>query len=84
MDGKRGTFSTALCQSVNPEESSYTLLSTKVEIVLAKGNGMSWPTLEPSRDVKSWTTFGTVGGVGTVGSKEAIIASDSPVSLLAK
>jgi hypothetical protein len=42
MDGKKGSFITALCQPVIPEESAYTLLSTKVELVLAKGNGMRY------------------------------------------
>ena len=51
-NGKTGVFETALCQSVLPEQSKFTILTTKIELVLAKGNGMSWPTLEPSKGVK--------------------------------
>ena len=82
LDGKKGRFESILCQPIVPEESSFIMLSTKIECTLKKGNGMSWPTFEPSSNVTSWTTFGTSGQTGTVGSKTAIIASDSPVALM--
>ncbi|OAQ29790.1 hypothetical protein K457DRAFT_487043 [Linnemannia elongata AG-77] len=43
------------------------------------GNGISWATLEPSEGAKCWTTFGTTGGAGTVGSKVMHLATDSPL-----
>ncbi|KAJ3385908.1 hypothetical protein HDU92_002805 [Lobulomyces angularis] len=84
LDGKNGVFKSLLCQEIIPEESKFSVLSTKIELVLKKGNGISWPSLEPCENVTSWTTFGTVGGGGTVGGKEALIATDSPVHLLKK
>ena len=60
------------------------MLSTKIELLLAKANGISWPSLEPCENVTSWTTFGTVGQVGTVGGKEAVVAGDSPIALMKK
>lgn len=84
QDGRKGIFETALCQPIIPEACKFTCLSTKIEIILQKANGISWPTLEPSVNVTSWTTFGTSGMVGTVGSTEAVIAADSPVALLKK
>jgi len=83
-DGRKGIFETLLCQPVNPEESKFTRMGTKIEVVLQKANGISWPTLEPSTNVTSWTTFGTSGMFGSVGSQEAIVAMDSPVALLKK
>ncbi|KAJ3103938.1 hypothetical protein HDU97_009750 [Phlyctochytrium planicorne] len=83
-DGKQFTFLTPLSLPILPEESKYVIMGTKVEIVLKKANGLSWPSLEPQEGVVSWTTFGVNGGVGTVGSTEAIIAQDAPLHLLKK
>ncbi len=63
-------------------ESTFEILSTKVEISLKKANGLSWVGIEPTDKVTSWTTFGTTGSVGTVGGKEAIVAQDAPLHLL--
>ncbi|KAJ1916837.1 hypothetical protein IWQ60_007978 [Tieghemiomyces parasiticus] len=43
---------------IDPERSSFEFLSTKVEVVLQKTSGVSWPSLEPSANIRSWTTFG--------------------------
>jgi hypothetical protein len=48
-------------------------------IIIIIGNGISWATLEPSEGAKCWTTFGTTGGAGTVGSKVMHLATDSPL-----
>lgn len=83
LDGKVLEFNLdSLFQPILPNESKYEILSTKIEITLVKANGISWAALEKSssnEQLKSWTTFGTVGGVGTVGGKEAILAKDSPL-----
>ncbi|KAG0229075.1 hypothetical protein BGW42_001796 [Actinomortierella wolfii] len=78
-EGKRFQWSLALFQPIEPENSTFEVLGTKVEITLKKANGISWPTLEPSEGARSWTTFGTTGGAGTVGSKVMHLATDSPL-----
>ncbi|RKO96958.1 hypothetical protein CXG81DRAFT_14093 [Caulochytrium protostelioides] len=74
----------ALSQPVDVAACRYEVLGTKIEIVLKKANGYSWPALEPQEGgLRSWTTFGTMDNRGgTVGAKEARIASDTPVHLL--
>ena len=84
MDGKVYELDTPLGLPIIPSESKFMVLGTKIEIVLKKANGLSWPTLEPSEGVVSWTTFGVTGGVGTVGSKVAVVAQDAPLHLLKK
>ncbi|KAJ1559810.1 hypothetical protein HK405_009274 [Cladochytrium tenue] len=84
QDGKVYELDTPLALAIDPVASRYEVLSTKIEIVLKKANGLSWPTLEPSEGVVSWTTFGVSGGVGTVGGKEAVVAQDAPLHLFRK
>ncbi|KAI9340422.1 HSP20-like chaperone [Zopfochytrium polystomum] len=84
LDGKVYELDTPLGLPIVPAESKFTVMSTKIEIVLKKANGLSWPTLEPAEGVVSWTTFGVSGGTGTVGSKVAVIAEDAPIHLLKK
>ncbi|KND04590.1 uncharacterized protein SPPG_00309 [Spizellomyces punctatus DAOM BR117] len=84
MDGKVFKFHTPLSQPIDAAASKYEVLSTKIELVLKKANGISWATIEPSAGVVSWTTFGTTGSVGTVGGKEAVVAADAPIHLLKK
>ncbi|CDS14189.1 hypothetical protein LRAMOSA06359 [Lichtheimia ramosa] len=69
-----------LFHTIDPEQSKYNALTTKVEISMKKTSGVSWATLEPS-DAKSWTTFGVTGGGGSVGAKEMMYTSDSPLHL---
>ncbi|KAG0319715.1 hypothetical protein BGZ97_001590 [Linnemannia gamsii] len=78
-DGKRFKLVLPLFQPIEPAGSSFEVLGTKVEITMKKGNGISWATLEPSEGAKCWTTFGTTGGAGTVGSKVMHLATDSPL-----
>ncbi|KAF9104851.1 hypothetical protein BGX27_009923 [Mortierella sp. AM989] len=78
-DGKRFKLDLPLFQPIDPDGSSFEVLGTKVEITMKKGNGISWATLEPSEGAKCWTTFGTTGGAGTVGSKVMHLATDSPL-----
>ncbi|KAF9999591.1 hypothetical protein BGZ80_003468 [Entomortierella chlamydospora] len=78
-DEKRFKLELPLFQPIEPAGSSFEVLGTKVEIVMKKGNGISWATLEPSEGAKCWTTFGTTGGAGTVGSKVMHLATDSPL-----
>ncbi|KAI8360411.1 chord-domain-containing protein [Mortierella sp. GBAus27b] len=61
------------------DTSTFRIAVPKVEITMRKANGISWATLEPSEGVKSWTTFGTNGGGGTVGSQVMHLATDSPL-----
>ncbi|KAF9915835.1 hypothetical protein BX616_005255 [Lobosporangium transversale] len=78
-DEKRFKLNLPLFQPIDPSGSSFEVLGTKVEITMKKGNGISWATLEPSEGAKCWTTFGTTGGAGTVGSKVMHLATDSPL-----
>lgn len=91
LDGKKSFWETDLFQPIIPDESSFQVLSTKIEIVLKKSNGLSWASIEPKSNVTSWTTFGTTGifsffknegTVGTIGAKEAVIAGDAPIPFL--
>ncbi|CAG8481619.1 8637_t:CDS:2 [Dentiscutata erythropus] len=68
-----------LYQYIEPENSKYEFLSTKVEIKLKKANGISWPSLRADEDSGTATTFGVQGGNATVGGKEYILANDSPL-----
>lgn len=75
-------FQIPLSQPIDPLKSKFKVLGTKVELELAKANGISWATLEPPKDgqaPKSWTTFGTTGFVGSVGAKDPIVCRDSPL-----
>ncbi|KAJ3299349.1 hypothetical protein HK104_009201 [Borealophlyctis nickersoniae] len=84
QDGKVFKFHTPLSQPIDPANSKYEMLSTKIEINLRKGNGFSWASIEPKDGIMSWTTFGTTGTVGTIGAKEAVVATDAPLHLLKK
>ncbi|KAI9499450.1 chord-domain-containing protein [Zychaea mexicana] len=66
-----------LYASIEPENSNFTVLSTKVELKLKKTSGISWPSLEPS-NITTFSTFGITGGGGSVGAKEMMYRSDSP------
>jgi hypothetical protein len=61
LDGKKSFWETELFQPILPDESSFQVLGTKVEIILKKSNGLSWASIEPNSNVTSWTTFGTSG-----------------------
>ncbi|KAF9938274.1 hypothetical protein BGZ65_000119, partial [Modicella reniformis] len=78
-DGKRYQMNLPLFQPIEPSGSSFEVLGTKVEITMKKANGISWATLEPSEGNKSWTTFGTTKGSGTVGSRVMHLSTDSPL-----
>ncbi|CAO3600243.1 unnamed protein product [Absidia cylindrospora] len=80
-DNKRYKKHLPLFHLIDSEGSKFTALSTKVEINLKKSNGMSWAALEPTADVKTWTTFGVTGTGGTVGSKEMHYSGDSPLHM---
>lgn len=71
-------------QTIDVENSKFTVLSTKLEINFKKDSGISWASLEPSDDIKSWTTFGVLGTGGTVGSKEMYYNADSPLNFVKK
>ncbi|TPX41860.1 hypothetical protein SeLEV6574_g05890 [Synchytrium endobioticum] len=79
LDGKAFRLSTPLSQPIKPEESKYEVLSTKVEIVVTKSNGVAWASVEPSSNIQSFTTFGVSGGGGTHGAKQAIVAGDAAI-----
>ncbi|KNE71161.1 hypothetical protein AMAG_15826 [Allomyces macrogynus ATCC 38327] len=72
---------------IDPEKSTCEVLSTKIELVLKKKQGISWPALEATDavpDVATWTTFGATGGrTGTVGGKVMDVAGDAPIYAVA-
>ncbi|RHZ88474.1 hypothetical protein Glove_22g19 [Diversispora epigaea] len=68
-----------LYQCIDPENSKYEFLSTKIEIKLKKANGISWPSLRSDEDYGATTTFGVQGGDATVGGKNYTLATDSPL-----
>ncbi|KAK4058918.1 hypothetical protein OIO90_000364 [Microbotryomycetes sp. JL221] len=75
---KRYTKTFSLYGPIRPDESSYRILGTKVEITLAKADARSWPTITAldsslSRNFVAQLTFSAGGGRGTVGGKEAIL-----------
>ncbi|KAK4053759.1 hypothetical protein OIV83_001415 [Microbotryomycetes sp. JL201] len=77
-DRKRFTKTFALYGPIQPAESSYRVLGTKVEITLAKADARSWPTitaLDPSlsNNFVAQLTFSAGGGRGTVGAKDAVL-----------
>ncbi|RIB15738.1 HSP20-like chaperone [Gigaspora rosea] len=78
-DNKRFKEDFQLYQYIEPENSTYEFLTTKVELKLKKANGISWPSLKVDEDFGTTTTFGVQGGNATVGGKEYILASDSPL-----
>ncbi|KAJ3325958.1 hypothetical protein HDV06_002343 [Boothiomyces sp. JEL0866] len=82
LDGSIHKFHTDLFQPIIPDQCTFEILSTKIEIILKKANGISWAVLEQNSNVTSWTTFGITGGVGSVGSKEALVANDAPLHVL--
>lgn len=83
---KRFKKSFDLFGPIDAAQSSYRILGTKVEVVLQKADGRSWPALEASEAPKavgkygaSQITFGVQGRTGTVGAKEMVYAGDAVV-----
>ncbi|CCA70016.1 related to diploid state maintenance protein chpA [Serendipita indica DSM 11827] len=74
-DSKRFKRTLQLYGPVKPEECSYSVLGTKVDLVLAKQDTRSWNLLEKTdADLQGFTlTFGVGGRTGTVGGKEAVL-----------
>ncbi|WRT65703.1 uncharacterized protein IL334_002649 [Kwoniella shivajii] len=78
---KRVIKSIELYGPINPETSSFRILSTKVDIVLQKPSAISWPLLElpPSGTELPpgyALTFGVQGRTGTVGGKEIVLSPE--------
>lgn len=78
---KRFTRSYELYGPVEAPQCSFRIMGTKVEIVLAKGDGRSWPMLEAPKDghaglAKQQITFGVSGRTGSVGAKEMVYRGD--------
>ena len=78
-NGQKCRMHTDLFQPIEPETCKYTCMGTKLELILSKANGISWPSIEPNENLKSWTTFGIDGKTGSVGGKEMFISKDSPL-----
>lgn len=78
-DGDIATVDKELFQPIDTQNSTYNVFRTKIEVVLKKTNGISWPSLEPTTEIKTWTTFGVQGKTGSVGSMNAQVAGDSPL-----
>ncbi|RIA82424.1 HSP20-like chaperone [Glomus cerebriforme] len=78
-DGKRFKTTYPLYQLIDPKNSNFEILTTKVEIKLKKANGISWPSLKSDENLGITTTFGVQGGTATVGGKQYTLATDSPL-----
>ena len=55
---KRYEATIPLYNEIEPEQSRYEVLSTKLEITLKKANGASWPVLRPDPNVTEKFKFG--------------------------
>ncbi|WWD16509.1 hypothetical protein CI109_100936 [Kwoniella shandongensis] len=78
---KRVVKSVTLYGPIDPETSTFRLLSTKVDIVLQKPKPASWPLLElPAAGTELppgyALTFGVSGRTGTVGGKEIVVSQE--------
>ncbi|KAK7203068.1 HSP20-like chaperone [Myxozyma melibiosi] len=60
-----------------PEKSKYKVMGTKVELTLAKGNGLSWGGLRAGESGAGMIRFGVSGRTGTIGGKEIIYRNQS-------
>ena len=78
--------SAELFSTIDSSASCFTVFKTKVELDLKKTSGISWPALEKTDNVVTWTTFGTQDGktTGTIGGKEYHVAKDIPIEMLVK
>jgi hypothetical protein len=78
---KRVTRTITLYGPISPEECTFRILGSKVEIVLKKPGAASWPLLElPAAGAelpKGYAlTFGVSGRTGTVGGKEIVLSAE--------
>ncbi|KAK9237406.1 HSP20-like chaperone [Lipomyces kononenkoae] len=60
-----------------PEKSKYKVMGTKVELTLAKANGLSWGGLRAGETGAGMIRFGVTGRTGTIGGKEIIYRNQS-------
>ncbi|KAK9356200.1 HSP20-like chaperone [Lipomyces doorenjongii] len=60
-----------------PEKSKYKVMGTKVEITLAKANGLSWGGLRAGESGAGMIRFGVAGRTGTIGGKEIVYRNQS-------
>jgi len=81
-DSKRFQRSLNLYGTILPDESSFSILGTKVELNLQKKDSRSWNLLEATdKDIGSFNLiFGVGGRTGTVGAREAVIESTNRLS----
>lgn len=80
-NNKRVERTIALYGPIDPEECTYRILGTKVDIVLVKPAPASWPLLElPAAGTELppgyALTFGVSGRTGTVGGKEIVLSPE--------
>ncbi|THH11827.1 hypothetical protein EW145_g395 [Phellinidium pouzarii] len=77
-DSKRFTRSLELFGPIIPEESKYSIMGTKVELVLKKKDNRSWNILErTNHDLGGFNlTFGVGGRTGTIGSRAPPVLAD--------
>lgn len=76
-DSKRFQRSLNLYGPILPDESSFAILGTKVELNLKKKDGKSWNLLETTdKDIGGFNLiFGVGGRTGTIGAREAVVDS---------
>lgn len=73
---KRFTKVFPLFGPIDPASSTFAILGTKTEIVLAKADARSWPSITPPAAGSNFVAqlaFSAGGGRGTVGSKEMVL-----------
>lgn len=78
-NSKRFSRTLNLYGPINPDESKYTIMGTKVELLLKKKDNRSWSLLEKTeQDLGGFSlTFGVGGRTGTIGGREAILAAEN-------
>jgi len=76
LDGSVFEWSKPLFQPIIAQECTVEFLSTKIEVVLKKANGLSWLALTSEEKPQGFVTFGVGGKTGSVGGKEAVSAGD--------
>ncbi|KAK9447978.1 uncharacterized protein V1518DRAFT_419372 [Limtongia smithiae] len=72
LGSKRFKTTIQLYGPIVPADSKYKVMGTKVELTLAKANGLSWAGLRAGETGAGMIRFGVSGRTGTVGGKEIV------------
>ncbi|KAK9455969.1 HSP20-like chaperone [Dipodascopsis uninucleata] len=77
LGNKRFRTSIQLYGPIKPNESTFKVMGTKVEITLSKANGLSWAGLRAGETGAGMIRFGVSGRTGTIGGKDIIYRNQS-------